>query len=99
GCMELRSNFPASSAHAVTRRAQWVSLGIDPADLERPKVAIVNTSNDLAACFAHLDEIVAVLKDEFRELGMLPFEIRTAAPSDFITNAGRGGRYVLSARD
>ncbi len=97
--MELRSNFPASSAHAVTRRAQWVSLGIDPADLERPKVAIVNTSNDLAACFAHLDEIVAVLKDEFRELGMLPFEIRTAAPSDFITNAGRGGRYVLSARD
>ena len=97
--MEPRSNFPANSAHAVTRRAQWVSLGIDPADLERPKVAIVNTSNDLAACFAHLDGIVAVLKDELRALGLLPFEIRTAAPSDFVTNAGRGGRYVLSARD
>ncbi|NDL56451.1 dihydroxy-acid dehydratase [Phytoactinopolyspora sp. XMNu-373] len=97
--VELRSNFPANSAHAVTRRAQWVSLGIDPADLDRPKVAIVNTSNDLAACFAHLDGLVSVLKDELRALGMLPFEIRTAAPSDFITNAGRGGRYVLPARD
>jgi dihydroxy-acid dehydratase len=97
--MRLRSNFPADSAHAMTRRAQWVSLGIDPADMERPKVAIVNTSNDLAACFAHLDDIVKVLKVEARRLGMLPFEIRTAAPSDFITNAGRGGRYVLSARD
>ncbi|WP_129665993.1 dihydroxy-acid dehydratase [Phytoactinopolyspora endophytica] len=97
--MKLRSNFPANSAHAVTRRAQWVSLGIDPAELERPKVAIVNTSNDLAACFAHLDDIVVVLKEELHALGMLPFEIRTAAPSDFITNAGRGGRYVLTARD
>ncbi|HEX6195483.1 MAG TPA: dihydroxy-acid dehydratase [Jiangellaceae bacterium] len=97
--MGLRSNFPANSAHGVTRRAQWTSLGIDPAHQQRPKVAIVNTSNDLAACFAHLDQIVTVLKDELRELGLLPFEIRTAAPSDFITNAGRGGRYVLSARD
>ncbi|NEE01065.1 dihydroxy-acid dehydratase [Phytoactinopolyspora halotolerans] len=95
----MRSNFAANSAHAVTRRAQWVSLGIEPADLDRPKVAIVNTSNDLAACFAHLDDIVAMLKEELRSLGMLPFEIRTAAPSDFITSAGRGGRYVLPARD
>lgn len=97
--MTLRSNFPPNSALAMTRRAQWVSLGIDPAEMERPKVAIVNTSNDLAACFAHLDDIVQVLKVELRRLRMLPFEIRTAAPSDFITNAGRGGRYVLSARD
>lgn len=97
--MRLRSNFPAQSAHTMTRRAQWVSLGIDPADMQRPKVAIVNTSNDLAACFAHLDQLVAVLKEELYGLGMLPFEIRTAAPSDFVTNAGRGGRYVLSARD
>lgn len=97
--MGLRSNFPATSPHAMTRRAQWVSLGIDPAEMERPKVAIVNTSNDLAACFAHLDDITNVLKEELHRLGMLPFEIRTAAPSDFITSAGRGGRYVLSARD
>src|SRR3546814_6062837 len=29
----------------------------------------------------------------------LPFEIRTAAPSDFITGAGAGGAYMLAARD
>jgi len=97
--MSLRSNFPAASAHAVTRRAQWVSLGIDPTELDRPKVAIINTSNELAACFAHLDDVADLLKEELRSLGLLPFELRTAAPSDFITNAGRGGRYVLSARD
>ncbi|NED51199.1 dihydroxy-acid dehydratase, partial [Micromonospora aurantiaca] len=52
-----------------------------------------------AACFSHLDAIVPVLKDAVRAAGGLPFEIRTAAPSDFITSAGAGGRYVLPTRD
>jgi dihydroxy-acid dehydratase len=97
--MELRSNFPKNSARSITRRAQWVSLGITPEQMDWPKVAIVNSSNDLAACFAHLDDIVPVLKEELLSIGMLPFEVRTAAPSDFITSAGRGGRYILPTRD
>lgn len=95
----LRSNFPVDSARAITRRAEWRALGIDPSELDRPKVAIVNTSSDLAACFAHLDDIVPVLKKELRAAGLLPFEVRTAAPSDFITSSGRGGRYILPTRD
>lgn len=95
----LRSNLSPSSALGIARRAQWRSLGIAADELDRPKVAIVNTSSDLAACFAHLDGIVAVLKDELRALGVLPFEIRTAAPSDFVTSAGRAGRYILPSRD
>lgn len=96
---ELRSNFSPTSALGVARRAQWRALGIPASDLSKPKVAIVNTSSDLAACFAHLDDIVPVLKHELRSLGMLPFEIRTTAPSDFVTSAGRAGRYILPSRD
>ena len=96
---ELRSNFPASSALGLARRAQWRPLGIAADELHKPKVAIVNTSSDLAACYAHLDGIVAVLKEELRGLGLLPFEIRTMAPSDFVTSVGRGGRYILPSRD
>ncbi|WP_313822086.1 dihydroxy-acid dehydratase [Citricoccus sp.] len=95
----LRSNFPVDSMRSLARRAEWKPLGINPEHLDRPKVAIVNTSNDLAACFAHLDEIVVVLKEELRSLGVLPLEIRTSAPSDFITSVGQAGRYVLPARD
>ncbi|GGO44146.1 dihydroxy-acid dehydratase [Citricoccus zhacaiensis] len=87
------------SMRSLARRAEWKPLGINPEHLDRPKVAIVNTSNDLAACFAHLDEIVVVLKEELRSLGVLPLEIRTSAPSDFITSVGQAGRYVLPARD
>ncbi|WP_369140508.1 dihydroxy-acid dehydratase domain-containing protein [Modestobacter versicolor] len=96
---ELRSNFPASSALGLARRAQWRPLGISADELHKPKVAIVNTSSDLAACYAHLDDIVVVLKEELRALGVLPFEIRTTAPSDFVTSVGRGGRYILPSRD
>lgn len=95
----LRSNFPAESMRGLTRRAEWKALGIPASDLTKPKIAIVNSSNDLAACYAHLDDIVPVLKDELRRLGALPFEIRTTVPSDFITSVGRAGRYILPTRD
>lgn len=96
---ELRSNFSRTSALGIARRAQWRALGIPHTDLDKPKIAIVNTSSDLAACYAHLDDIVPVLKAELRALGALPLEIRTTAPSDFITSVGRAGRYILPSRD
>lgn len=95
----LRSNLPPSSALAIARRAHYTALGIPKADWEKPKVAIVNTSSELAACFSHLDEIAARLKGDLRDAGLLPFEIRTTAPSDFVTSAGRAGRYILPSRD
>jgi dihydroxy-acid dehydratase len=96
---DLRSNLPPTSALAIARRAHYTALGIPKADWQKPKVAIVNTSSELAACYSHLDEIAAVLKGELRAAGLLPFEIRTTAPSDFVTSAGRAGRYILPSRD
>ena len=96
---KLRSNFPYGSYLWAVRAAQWRALGIDESELEKPKIAIVNSSSNLAICFSHLDGIAAELKQAIRDAGALPFEIRTAAPSDFITGAGAGGAYMLAARD
>jgi dihydroxy-acid dehydratase len=96
---KLRSNFPYGSYLWAVRAAQWCALGIDESELEKPKIAIVNSSSNLAICFSHLDGIADVLKQSIRDAGALPFEIRTAAPSDFITGAGAGGAYMLAARD
>jgi dihydroxy-acid dehydratase len=81
------------------RRAQWLALGIPDADMQKPKIAVVNTSSELAICFSHLDGVAATVKEALRAAGALPFEIRTAAPSDFIHSAGRRGTYILPARD
>ncbi|HSV78407.1 MAG TPA: dihydroxy-acid dehydratase, partial [Ramlibacter sp.] len=95
----LRSNFTPGTSKWALRKAQWKALGIDEADLERPKIAIVNTSSQLSSCFSHLDGIAAVVKESIQAAGGLAFEVRTAAPSDFITSAGRQGRYILPSRD
>jgi dihydroxy-acid dehydratase len=81
------------------RRAQWTALGLSDEDMQKPKIAIVNSSSGLASCFSHLDGIVPRLKDAIREAGGVPFEIRTAASSDAITSAGAAGQYILPTRD
>ena len=95
----LRSNFPRGSYLWSVRNAHWRALGLNEADCEKPKIAVVNSSSELAACFSHLDEVAKQIKVAIRAAGAIPFEIRTAAPSDFITGAGARGAYMLAARD
>jgi dihydroxy-acid dehydratase len=95
----LRSNFEPGSPREAVRRAQWKALGVTDEDMLKPKIAVVNSSSELAICFSHLDGIAKVVKDAVREAGGLPFEIRTAAPSDFIISAGAAGGYMLASRD
>ena len=92
---ELRS----MAAMTAVRRSHWRALGLSEADFAKPKIAVVNSSSELAICFAHLDGVARIVKDAIREAGGLPFEVRTAAPSDFITGANKAGAYILAARD
>jgi len=93
--MTLRS----IAANSPGRRANWKALGLSQEDMLKPKIAVVNSSSELAICYAHLDGIARMVKEEIRAAGAVPFEVRTAAPSDFITGAGRQGSYILAGRD
>lgn len=93
--MPLRS----LAANSSSRRANWRALGLSLEDMEKPKIAVVNSSSELAICYAHLDGIARIVKEEIRAAGGVPFEVRTAAPSDFITGAARQGSYILAGRD
>ncbi len=96
---KLRSNFVRGTSPWAVRRAQWRALGFTDEDMEKPKIAVVNTSSKLAICFSHLDGVAEKVSEAIRAAGGLPLEVRTAAPSDFITSPGRRGGYILSARD
>ncbi len=93
--VELRS----LAANNPGRRANWKALGLSKEDMEKPKIAVVNSSSELAICYAHLDGIAKMVKEEIRAAGGIPFEVRTAAPSDFITGAAKKGSYILAGRD
>lgn len=96
---KLRSNFPRGSYLWAVRNAQWHAMGIPEEDCEKPKIAVVNSSSELAACYSHLDQVAREVKAAIRAAGGVPFEIRTAAPSDFVTGAGARGAYMLASRD
>jgi dihydroxy-acid dehydratase len=93
--MSLRS----LTANSPSRRANWRALGLSHDDMKKPKIAVVNSSSELAICYAHLDGIAKIVKEEIRAAGGVPFEVRTAAPSDFITGAAKQGSYILAGRD
>ncbi len=95
--MTYRSNFERGSTRRAVRVTQWTAMGIAEADFDNPKIAVVNTSSGLSVCFSHLDCISKIVPDANRAAGALPFEIH--APSDFITSAGRQGRYLMPTRD
>ena len=69
----LRSNFTPGSTPWAMRRAQWTALGLTEADLQKPKIAIVNSSSQLASCFSHLDQIVGPLKEAITAAGGVAF--------------------------
>src|SRR5690606_14621632 len=96
---KLRSNLEPGTAMWAGRRAQWRALGLTDEDMEKPKIAVVNTSSELSSCFSRLDGVAAEVKAAVRAAGGLPFEVRTAAPSDFVTSAGRRGAYILPSGD
>jgi dihydroxy-acid dehydratase len=91
---ELRSN----GVYNFMRRAHWLTLGLNDEDMEKPKIAIINSSSDVAICFSHLDEIARKMREAIRAAGGVPFELRTVAPSDNFTGTGHGG-YIQSSRD
>ncbi|MEN3281404.1 MAG: dihydroxy-acid dehydratase [Solirubrobacteraceae bacterium] len=94
-----RSAFDQGTTRWAVRRAQWRAMGIPDADFDKPKIAIINSSSELSSCYMHLDEIAAIVRGAVRDAGGLPFEVRTIAPSDFITSAALEGRYLMPSRD
>src|SRR5215213_279834 len=56
-------------ANSAGRRANWKALGLSAEDMLRPKIAVVNSSSELAICYAHLDSIARMVKEEIRAAG------------------------------
>ena len=54
-----RSNLTPGTALWAGRRAHWRALGLTDEDMAKPKIAIINSSSELAICFSHLDGVAA----------------------------------------
>ncbi|WP_269498982.1 dihydroxy-acid dehydratase domain-containing protein [Castellaniella sp. S9] len=80
-------------------KAHLKQRGHDPQSAHRPHVGIVNTSSGLAVCYAHLDEISALVAAAVKAAGGLATEVRTSGPTDGLFFVLGGRKEVPSARD
>ncbi len=80
-------------------RALYRACGFSYEDLQKPKIAIVNSWNEINPGHIHLKKLANIVKAEIRNRGGTPMEFNTIAICDGIANSGNFSKYVLPSRE
>ncbi|MBY8990460.1 MAG: dihydroxy-acid dehydratase [Candidatus Lokiarchaeota archaeon] len=83
----------------VYERALFRGCGYSSEDLEKPKIAIVNSWNEINPGHIHLRKLAEFVKQGIREAGGTPMEFNTIASCDGIANSGNFSKYILPTRE
>ena len=80
-------------------RALYLGCGYSYEDLLKPKIAVVNSWNEINPGHIHLRKLSELVKDGIIEKGGTPMEFNTIATCDGIANSGNFSKYVLPTRE
>ena len=80
-------------------RALYLGCGYTYDDLKKPRIAIVNSWNEINPGHIHLRKLSDIVKESIREADGTPMEFNTIAPCDGIANSGNFSKYILPSRE
>ncbi|MFX1385959.1 MAG: dihydroxy-acid dehydratase [Promethearchaeota archaeon] len=80
-------------------RALFYGCGYSYEELQNPKIAIVNSWNEINPGHIHLRKLAEFVKEGIKEAGGTPMEFNTIAICDGIANSGDFSKYVLPSRE
>ena len=80
-------------------RALYYGCGYSLDDLTKPKIAIVNSWNEINPGHIHLRKLAEFVKNGVREEGGTPMEFNTIASCDGIANSGNFSKFILPSRE
>ncbi|MGV9172451.1 MAG: dihydroxy-acid dehydratase [Promethearchaeia archaeon] len=80
-------------------RALYLGSGYTYEELERPRIAIANSWNEINPGHIHLRKLAKSVKKGIREHGGTPMEFNTIASCDGIANSGNFSKYILPTRE
>jgi dihydroxy-acid dehydratase len=83
------------SAEKAYERALFYGCGYSQEDLSKPRIAIVNSWNEINPGHIHLRNLAQHVKIGVKEAGGTPMEFNTIALCDGIANSGNFSKYVL----
>jgi len=80
-------------------RALYLGCGYTYEDLEKPRIAIVNSWNEINPGHTHLCNLSELVKGSIKKVGGTPMEFNTIASCDGIANSGNFSKYILPTRE
>jgi dihydroxy-acid dehydratase len=80
-------------------RALYRGCGYSDDDLQKPRIAVVNSWNEINPGHIHLNKLAEFVKKGVKEMGGLPMEFNTIALCDGIANSGNFSKYILPSRE
>ncbi len=95
----MLSNIKELDPKKAYERALYRGCGYSYEELQKPKVAIVNSWNEINPGHIHLRKLAGFVKEGIKQAGGTPMEFNTIAPCDGIANSGNFSKYILPSRD
>ncbi|MFX1411120.1 MAG: dihydroxy-acid dehydratase [Promethearchaeota archaeon] len=80
-------------------RALYIGCGYTYEDLAKPRIAIVNSWNEINPGHIHLRKLSQFVKEGVKEAGGTPMEFNTIASCDGIANSGNYSKFILPSRE
>lgn len=80
-------------------RALYHGCGYSYDDLTKPRIAVVNSWNEINPGHIHLRKLSTLVKEEIKSVGGTPMEFNTIANCDGIANSGNFSKYILPSRE
>ncbi|PPD57795.1 dihydroxy-acid dehydratase [Dehalogenimonas etheniformans] len=95
----MRSDSIKKGAERAPHRALLRSLGVSPADFNKPFIGVVNSFTEIVPGHQHLRAIAEAVKSGIRQAGGVPFEFNTIAICDGLAMNHTGMKYSLASRE
>ena len=95
----LRSRIVTEGIERTAHRALLFSLGLKRKDFSKPKVAVVNSWNEIVPGCIHLKRLSEQVKRGVVEAGGVPLEFNTIAVCDGLAQGHQGMHYALPSRE
>ncbi len=95
----MRSDMIKDGFQKAPHRSLLRATGLQSEDFGKPFIAVCSSYTDIVPGHCHLKEVNAIIKEEIRAAGGIPFEFDTIAVCDGIAMGHQGMKMSLPSRE
>lgn len=95
----MRSDIVKKGHNRAPHRSLFRATGLKDEDFDKPFIGVANSFIEIIPGHFFLDKVSAIIKDEIRQAGCVPFEFNTIGVDDGIAMGHDGMLFSLPSRE